>query len=80
MMKHKPICWIMTLLVVVGGLNWGLVGLGGFLGKDLNVVHLLLGAWPMAEWVLYILVGLSAAFNGYIMAFKVENCGCMAKK
>jgi len=69
----------MTLLVVIGGINWGLVGLGGFLGKDLNVVHLLLGAWPMVEWIVYLLVALSTAFYGYVMAFKVENCGCMKK-
>jgi len=73
MMKHKPVCWTMTLLIVIGGLNWGLVGIGGFLGKDLNVVHLLLGSWPSVEWVVYILVGLSALFNGYVMAFKVEH-------
>ncbi len=80
MMKHKPVCWTMTLLIVIGGLNWGLVGIGGFLGKDLNVVHLLLGSWPSVEWVVYILVGLSALFNGYVMAFKVEHCGCMDTK
>ena len=80
MMKHNPVCWIMTLLVVIGGLNWGLVGLGGFLGKDLNVVHLLLGAWPSVEWIVYLLVALSTVFYGYVMAFKVKNCGCMAKK
>jgi uncharacterized membrane protein YuzA (DUF378 family) len=47
------------ILVAIGGLNWGLVGIGGFLGSDWNVVHLLLGAWPAVEWVVYILVGLS---------------------
>jgi uncharacterized membrane protein YuzA (DUF378 family) len=79
MSKHKPVCWIMTLLVVVGGLNWGLVAIGNFLGKNLNVVNLLLGRWPVAEGIVYILVALSALFYGYVMAFKVENCGCMKK-
>jgi len=48
------------LLVIVGGLNWGLVGLGGFMGSDWNLVHFIFGAWPMLEWVVYLLVGLSA--------------------
>lgn len=51
---------IAKVLLVVGGLNWGLVGVGGFMGSDWNVVHMLLGAWPMVEWVVYILVGVSA--------------------
>ncbi len=50
---------VATLLVVVGALNWGLVGLGGFMGQDWNVVNMLLGSWPMVEWVVYILVGVS---------------------
>lgn len=48
------------ILVVIGGLNWGLVGLSGFLGGDWNVVHMILGSWPSVEWLVYLLVGLSA--------------------
>jgi len=48
------------ILLLIGGLNWGLVGLGGFLGGNWNLVNLLLGAWPSLEWIVYILVGLSA--------------------
>lgn len=48
------------ILVFIGALNWGLVGLGGFLGGNWNVVNQLLGAWPQVEWIVYILVGLSA--------------------
>lgn len=47
------------VLVVVGAVNWGLVGLGGFLNADLNVVSMLLGSWPQVEWAVYVLVGLS---------------------
>ncbi|TXH60679.1 MAG: DUF378 domain-containing protein [Bacteroidia bacterium] len=50
---------VATLLVVVGALNWGLVGLGGFMGQDWNVVNMLLGSWPQVEWVVYVLVGVS---------------------
>lgn len=62
---HK-ICWI---LVMIGALNWGLVGLGGFMKMNWNVVNLLLGSWPQVEWVVYILVGVSAV----AMLFK-DSC------
>ena len=48
------------ILVIVGALNWGLIGLGGFMMADWNVVHMILGAWPQLEWAVYVLVGLSA--------------------
>jgi uncharacterized membrane protein YuzA (DUF378 family) len=50
---------IAFLLVVIGGLNWGLVGIGGFLDSNWNVVNLLLGSWPSVEWAVYVLVGLA---------------------
>lgn len=48
---------LVYVLLFVGGLNWGLVGLFGF-----NLVTWLLGAWPTAEKVVYVLVGLSAVW------------------
>lgn len=54
------IAWI---LVIVGALNWGLMGLGGFLGGDWNVVGMLLGSWPMLESLVYVLVGASAVYE-----------------
>lgn len=50
-------------LLVIGGLNWGLNGLGGFLGKNLNVVNLLVGQWPQVEWGIYVLVGLAGIWG-----------------
>lgn len=72
MMSNGKCCWgtlIAKVLVVVGAVNWGLVGIGGFVGTNLNVVNLLLGGWPQVEWVVYILVGLA----GLMMAWE-----CMA--
>ena len=43
-----------NILVVVGALNWGLVGL-----LDLNVVSTVLGSVAGLEKIVYILVGLS---------------------
>lgn len=45
------------VLVVVGGLNWGLVGLFQF-----NLVSSLFGTVPTLETLTYVLVGLSAVY------------------
>jgi len=59
------VAWV---LVLVGALNWGLVGLFGF-----NLVMKLLGSWPMVERVVYVLVGVSA-----VLAMMESSCkACM---
>ncbi len=50
------------ILVVVGAINWGLVGIGYFMGSDLNVVSMLLGSWPEVENLVYVLVGLGGVW------------------
>lgn len=51
---------VTRILVVVGGINWGLVGLGMLMGSDWNVVNMILGSVPTLEAIVYVLVGLSA--------------------
>lgn len=51
---------IAYILVLVGALNWGLVGLGSFLEMDLNVVHMIFGSVAYLESIVYVVVGLSA--------------------
>ncbi len=54
---------ILTLvLVVVGGLNWGLVGLFKF-----NLVTTLFGEASILSSIVFVLVGLSAAYVAAIM-------------
>ncbi len=48
------------VLVVIGGLNWGLVGLLG-----LDVVQLVLGSIPLLVKAVYVLVGLAALYEIY---------------
>lgn len=43
------------ILVIIGGLNWGLVGLANF-----NLVETIFGSWGGLVKIIYILVGLSA--------------------
>jgi uncharacterized membrane protein YuzA (DUF378 family) len=66
---HK-VAW---LLLVVGGLNWGLVGL-----FDFNLVMKLLGTWPIVEKAVYVLVGISAvAMLGMLKCCgKCDKAGC----
>lgn len=57
------LCSTAMVLVIIGALNWGLVGLGGFFDADWNVVHMLLGSWPTIEWIVYILVGVAGLWS-----------------
>lgn len=61
MVKKSTLDWIALILVIVGGLNWGLVGL--FKGFDL--VETIFGSIPWLQNAVYILVGLSAAYMVY---------------
>jgi len=51
------------ILLIVGGINWGLIGLGGFLGSNWNVVGMIFGSWPAVEGLVYLLVGLAAVYE-----------------
>lgn len=57
---------IAWLLVIIGALNWGLVG-----AFEFNLVEYLLGTWPAVMRVIYVLVGLSAL---------IMVIGCPCKK
>jgi len=56
----KALHKIAFVLLVIGGLNWGLVALGTYTSNNWNVVNLILGSWPSVETIVYLLVGLSA--------------------
>lgn len=56
-------------LVIVGALNWGLVGLFNF-----NLVSAIFGMWPTLEKLIYILVGLSAIYEMMIHMSYCKYC------
>jgi len=56
------------ILLVVGGLNWGLTALGW------NVVNMILGSWPMLEQAVYVLVGLSAVYIAVTHKTSCKEC------
>ena len=51
---------IAKVLLIVGGLNWGLVGVGMLMNRGLNLVNMIFGSWPMVEAIVYIVVGVAA--------------------
>lgn len=60
-MAKSVIDWIAVVLVVVGGLNWGLVGL-----FNLDLVATLLGSIPLVQKIVYVLVAVAALYLLYL--------------
>lgn len=56
-MKLSILDWIALILLIVGGLNWGLVGIFGF-----DLVAAIFGSMSFISRIVYILVGLSAIY------------------
>lgn len=55
--------WVALVLMVIGGINWGLVG-----ALDLDLVAILFGSGDMASRVVYMGVGLAALYGVVLMA------------
>ena len=53
----KMVHMVAWILVIVGGLNWGLAALGW------NVVDMIFGASSSISMLVYLLVGLSAVYE-----------------
>ncbi len=62
MSKLNALDWIALILIVVGGLNWGLVGAFNF-----NLVAKIFGDMSVLSRIVYILVGLSAIYTIFIL-------------
>lgn len=60
-MSMNIIHWIAVLLVVIGGINWGVIGVTGRVGDGLNLVTFLLGTGILTN-IVYILVGIAALY------------------
>ena len=61
MKNLSAIDWIALILVLVGGLNWGLVGLA-----DFNLVALLFGEMSFLSRVVYAIVGVATIYLAII--------------
>jgi uncharacterized membrane protein YuzA (DUF378 family) len=59
MEKMNALDWIALILVIVGGLNWGLFAFG------YDLVDLIFGSVDILAKAIYVLVGLSALYMIY---------------
>ncbi|MEM4134165.1 MAG: DUF378 domain-containing protein [Candidatus Micrarchaeia archaeon] len=59
-MKKDTLGIIALVLTIIGGINWGLVGIA-----NLDLVALIFGFMPLLQQIIYILVGLSALYLAY---------------
>lgn len=55
--------WVALILMIIGGLNWGLVG-----AFDVDLVATLFGSAPAVARVVYILVGIAAIYGIVLLA------------
>lgn len=63
---------IIKVLVIVGGINWGLVGIGMLSGVSINLVNMLFGTVPSLEAIIYLIVGIAAFAS--IFGCKCSKC------
>ena len=59
-MRLNSLDWVAYVLVIIGGINWGLVGVFEF-----NLVDEIFGVGSTISKLIYILVGLSAVYLLY---------------
>ena len=57
MSKLSALDWIALILLVIGGLNWLLVGLFGF-----DLVAAIFGSMSVVARIIYVIVGLCALY------------------
>ncbi len=51
---YKTLDWIASILLLIGGLNWGVVAFG------INLVQLIFGVGTALTFIIYLTVGISA--------------------
>ncbi|HZP20947.1 MAG TPA: DUF378 domain-containing protein [Bauldia sp.] len=54
----KPLDMITLLLIIIGGINWGLIGIFGF-----DLVSTIFAFAPIIARIIFILVGLAAVYQ-----------------
>jgi len=60
-MVKSGLDWIAMILVIIGGINWGLVG-----ASEYNLVESIFGTDTITK-IIYILVGLAAVYSIYLL-------------
>jgi len=57
MARYDTLYWICLALVIIGGLNWLIIGLFNY-----NVVAAIFGTATLASAIVYVIVGLAALY------------------
>ena len=71
--KGCTVSMVAKVLVLIGAINWGLVGAGWlFGGKDWNVVNMIVGGSTTIGGIIYLLVGLAGL--SMIIGCKCKMC------
>ena len=66
--RMNAIDWIAMTLLIIGGLNWGLMGL-----FNIDLVASLFGQMSGVSRIIYVLVGLSALYSIYTASKMSSN-------
>lgn len=62
-MEKNAIDWVAGILVIIGAINWGLIGID----QDWNLVTLITGGYNIVAQIIYILVGISGLWMIYTL-------------
>lgn len=65
--KLTTLDWIALVLLIIGGINWGIIGFFGY-----DIISAIFGVATGAARVLYALVGLSALYM-IAVSFKIAD-------
>lgn len=60
-MKMNALGWLCAILVIIGGINWGLIGF-----FDFNLVQFIFSTHNIAR-IIYAIVGLASLYMIYIL-------------
>ena len=61
-MEKSMVRNVAKLLVLIGSINWGLIGISYFSGGNLNIISMVVGGWPAIEAIVQVLIGLSLLY------------------
>ncbi len=64
-MKYGLLDWVSFALIIIGAINWGLVG-----AFDLNLVTEIFGEESTFSSLIFILVGLAGLYTAYMLAIR----------
>jgi uncharacterized membrane protein YuzA (DUF378 family) len=67
---------IAKVLLVIGGLNLGVIGAGMLSGNEWDLLNSLLGSWPTVEGLVYLVVGLCALWIGKACCMACKDGKC----